>query len=90
MQCIGYQQIDAATLASMQTLNVPEEAKLCRVQAEAQSVRYRFDVAPTTGVGMLVVAGAHQPVEITAENGMRQAMFIGAAGGAILNVLYFG
>lgn len=87
--CLGYQQIDAATLTTSQALTVPNGATMALLQAESVAVRWRADgVDPTTSVGMLIAAGGE--VMYTASQSALSALrFIRAGAGAILNVSYY-
>lgn len=86
---LGYQQIDAATLTTAQSLTVPNGTTMALLQAEGVAVRWRADgVDPTTSVGMLIAAGGEvmYPASQSALSALR---FIRAGAGAILNVSYY-
>jgi uncharacterized protein YfaP (DUF2135 family) len=87
----GFQQVTAAELSAAVALTVPAGTERALIQAETANVRYRVDGSdPTASVGMIVIAGAHQPLEITTAGGLIAAKFIAASGSPLLNVTYYG
>ena len=86
-RALGYQQISAATLATVQNLTVPAGAKMAYIVAEASSVRWRDDgTAPTATIGMLIPSGG----DIVYSSALGNVQFIAATGSPILNVSYYG
>lgn len=56
---LGYQQIAAATLATAQTLTVPDRSQVAVMKVEAGALRWRDDgTSPTDAIGMLEADGA--------------------------------
>lgn len=88
----GYQKIAAAALASAQSLTIPTGADRCWIQCDAAAnVRYTLDgTTPTATEGMILIAGAHRPIELTLAAGMAAAKFILESGSPNLYVTYFG
>lgn len=86
----GYQQIEAAALASAVALTIPAGTERAWLQAETANVRYRTDgTDPTSSVGMLLIAGG-VPVEISKAAGLGALKAIAASGAPKLNITYFG
>lgn len=89
--CLGYQQIAAASTTAATKLTVPAnrlgiKPTWCLIQAETQALRYRDDgVAPTTSVGQLIPAGA--TLEYTGD--INNIQLINATAGAIANITYY-
>lgn len=80
----GFQQI--TTLGTSQSLTVPMNAQWARIEAEAQTVRWRDDgTDPTPTVGMTLVAGAGMDYH----GNLAEIEFIEVAAGAKLNVTYY-
>ena len=87
--CLGYQQLDAATLTAVSSLTVPNGTTMVLLQAEAVAVRWRADgVDPTTSVGMLIAAGG-EVLYSAGLSSLSALRFIRAGAGAILNVSYY-
>lgn len=85
---LGYQQIDAATLAAATALTIPEGCSMILIQPEAQGVRWRDDgTDPTAAVGYPLAAGGELYYTSRSPTRLR---FIAQAAGAILNVQYYG
>ena len=83
----GFQQI--ATLTAATKLTVPAGARMCRIEATTQAIRWRDDgTAPTTTVGMLMNVG-----DILTYDGTVVALtalrFIEVTASAKLNVSYY-
>ena len=87
--CKGYQQLNAASLASVQVLAVPPATSMVLLQAEGANVRYRADgINPTASVGMLIKDGNEVLYAASLES-IAAIAFIGASTGAILNATYY-
>jgi hypothetical protein len=86
----GYQQVDAATLASATPLTLPNGSIvgcLLRVEGSGASVRFRDDgVAPDADTGMPLSA-SDEPFGYFGNVSALQ--FIAAAGSPTLDVLYY-
>jgi hypothetical protein len=81
----GYEQVTAITVAK--SLDPPVGSCLAWLQAEVADVRLRDDgTDPLATVGIILVAGA-SPIPYVGD--LEAIRVIQAAGGAILNVLYF-
>jgi len=87
--CLGYQQLDTATLAASVGLTVPNNATMVVLQAEGANIRYRaYGVAPTSTVGMLITAGA-EVIYPASDSAIAALRFIRTTTGAILNAQFF-
>lgn len=87
--CRGFQQIVAATLASVTTLTVPAGSTMVLLQAEAGDLRWRADEQdPTTTVGMLIAEGG-EVLYAASEDALAKIRFIRGTAGAILNCSYY-
>lgn len=84
--CGQLTSISSATLLSSITGGIPNGANLVSLAVEVQSVRYRDDgVAPTAGVGQLLVAGGPWPY-----TGNLQALqFIQTTSGAVVDFCFY-
>ncbi|TBR39271.1 MULTISPECIES: hypothetical protein [Dyella] len=82
---LGYQQITATGTAF--TLTPPTNARLARIGAEAQVLRWRDDgTAPTATTGQRITAGT----EIEYVGNLAAIRLIAETAGAIANVSYYG
>jgi len=80
----GFQQITG--LSSVKGLTVPVGARMCRIEATTQAVRWRDDgTDPSSTVGMTLAAGAG----IDYDGELTKIRFIEAAASAVLNVSYY-
>lgn len=85
----GFEQITGLNTAK--SLTVPDGARLARIQADTQNVRYRVDgVDPTASVGMLILTTEGEALELTIDGGLHDARFIEVSASAKLNVTYYG
>lgn len=83
---LGYEQLPS--LGTATALTIPAGCSVVMIQAEAQAVRWRDDgVAPTAAIGYPLAVGADLYYESDRLGAIR---FIERAGGAILNVSYYG
>lgn len=88
---LGHQKIAAAALASAQTLTLPAGTDRAWLQADTANIRYTLDgTTPTSVLGMILVSGAHRPLEISLAGGLAAAKFILESSTPNLNVTYFG
>jgi hypothetical protein len=84
---MGYQQINAATLASATLLTVPAGATVAIFRLETGAVHYRDDgTAPTSSLGMMMTV-SDPPYEYWAT--LDAIQFIAASGSPILDILYY-
>lgn len=80
----GFEQITGLNV--VKKLTVPTGARMCRIEAATQAVRWRDDgTAPSTTVGMTIAAGGF--IEYDGE--LTRIQFIEAAASAVLNVSYY-
>lgn len=92
-QCMGYQQVAAASTVAAFGLTLPvpkpmqpSPATYVIIQAEAQALRWRDDgVAPTTTVGMTIPSVG----ELRYDGDLKAIQLINAAAGAIANISYY-
>lgn len=83
---LGYDQITDLSVA-VGLPNIPTDAIMVLIEAEAQAIRWRDDaVAPTATVGMPLAAG--QEFQYTVVD-FTKIKFIQQVAGAILNVSYY-
>jgi hypothetical protein len=85
---LGFQQISAASLATVQTLTVPPGANVAIIKANVAAVSWRDDgVAPTSAIGMQML-NTDPPLEYS---GFLSALqFILVTGGSpTVNVSYY-
>lgn len=81
---LGYQQIVSPATATK--LTVTRDAKAARIQAEAQSIRWRDDgIPPTATAGMLLAAGS----DMYYDGEFSKLQLIQAAAGGIVNISYY-
>ena len=97
MQCLGFHQYTTLSavlnLSDVGTYTIPVEATVALIQAEGQNVRWRDaprvagnTTDPTSSVGMIIYAG-----DVLVYNGdLKSIYFIEEAGGAKLNVSFYG
>lgn len=85
----GYEQI--TDLSSAVGLTVPSGTRLCLIQAESQSVRWRDDgTNPTASVGMIITENSILLYTGSGETSPFAAIrFIETTAGAKLNVSYY-
>lgn len=84
---LGYSQLTGMAAATALS-SIPAGTTTVLLQAEAQVVRYRDDgTNPSGTVGMNLIVGVVYEFTIAQISRMR---FIEAAGGAILNVSFYG
>jgi hypothetical protein len=84
---LGYRQLTTTLSSAVSLPSIPPAADAVLLQAETQNVRFRDDgTAPTTSVGMLLVAGAEAFMYTGA---LMNLQFIAATSGAILNITYY-
>lgn len=82
----GYEQL--TSLSSATGLTPPAGARFALIQCETANVRFRDDgTAPTTTVGMLLVAGAAPWLY---SGNLAAIKFIQVAAGAVLDVTFYG
>ncbi len=82
----GYQQIEAAALATAQTLTIPTGANIAIIMTETANVRWRDDgTAPTASVGMQLVAGDY----MTYDGDLSTIQIILESGSPKLNISYY-
>lgn len=88
----GFQTIGDVALGSAGPLTVPVGTERAWLQCSGGNVRYTLDgsTTPTASVGMIIVNGAHQPVEIAVTAGLRDMKVIKESGTVILQITYFG
>jgi hypothetical protein len=86
MRALSYQKIN--DLSSAVGLTIPAGATMAWVQAETSNVRYTLDGTTPTATGGLIMRATEPPIELQCE--LPPARFIEEAGGALLNVIYFG
>lgn len=91
-KCLGHQTLSAANLAAAYAPTIPDGTREMWVQADTNNVRYTLDgtTTPTASVGMIVIAGAHQPLVIRGSMSMKNARFILESGSPKLNIMYIG
>jgi hypothetical protein len=85
----GFQQI--TSLSTVKTLTIPAWALGALIQPDTQNVRFRCDgTAPTSTVGMLLVAGQTYYFDVSGADaqGLAALQFIEATASATLNVQY--
>ena len=81
----GFQVI--ASLTTAKSLTAPKGALIALIQAEGADIRWRDDgTAPTASLGMFL--GNGQTLQYTGD--LQTIKLIGAAGGATLNVSFYG
>lgn len=87
LQCLGYQQIPAASTTVAVSLTVPSGARIAVVDVEAQNIRWRDDgAAPTATVGMRWMSDN----EYVYSGNLSAIQFINESAGTILNISYYG
>jgi hypothetical protein len=90
-ECLGYQRIAAANLATAIAPTIPAGTREIHMQADTQNIRYTLDgTTPTATNGMILVAGAHQPQVIRLSQSLHAIKFILESGSPNLNLHYFG
>lgn len=83
----GYEKVTG--LSSAKALTVPTGARVARIQAETQSVRYRDDGTNPTGTdGMEIAAG--EAGTILYDGSLANIRLIETAASATVHVLYYG
>lgn len=81
---MGFQQITG--LSAVKGLTVPTGARMCRIEAATQAVRWRDDgMVPSSTVGMTLAAGA----SIDYDGELTRIQFVEAAASAVLNISYY-
>lgn len=87
---LGFVQVATSGTAAALS-SIPAGTQLALIQAESANVRWRADgTDPTSSVGMIILAGAHQPLELSVAAGLRTAKFISESGSPKLNITYIG
>lgn len=84
--CIGSQQLSSADLASAVSLTVPTGTRLCMLQVETQSIRYKSDgTDPTSSTGIKLNDG--DVLKYTGDP--RKLRLIRVTAGAVVNIEYY-
>jgi hypothetical protein len=84
---LGFQQFTGSTTGTAQGLTVPAGASIAYMTGEVQAIRYRDDgTSPTTGVGILIPV---TQLPFIYAGPLANFQFIGAVGGAVLNIAYY-
>lgn len=87
---LGFAQVATSGTAAALS-SIPAGTERAWIQAESANVRWRADgTSPTASVGMIILSGAHQPLELSIAAGLRTAEFISESGSPKLNITYIG